>query len=265
MEKMKLLIDAKGGIAGDMFSAALISAGANQLLIKNAMLSAANKIGSADITFNSTIDKSLQLKIKLKSKYHHLSGTKAKFFLIELFKEFKVTKEYRNFGFKILETLLHAEKKAHALFNIVMPGDSAHSHHHHHSEDETLLHEAQDIVIDIVGATIGMQSLNIELEAKLISPVSVGRGFINFSHGEFPVPAPATKIILEEKSICWQKGPIDKELCTPTGASILAALKSKFNPVFNNKDVEILKTGQSRGSNILPIEPLKIYILKNKK
>jgi len=48
------------------------------------------------------------------------------------------------------------------------------------------------------------------------------------SHGRLPVPAPATRAILEEHHISYQSGPVEAELLTPTGAAILAALSPTF-------------------------------------
>jgi len=54
-------------------------------------------------------------------------------------------------------------------------------------------------------------------------------------------------------------GPIEKELCTPTGAAILAALNAKLDKKNGNL---IQKEGLSRGSKDFPIPPLKIHLVK---
>jgi uncharacterized protein (DUF111 family) len=123
------------------------------------------------------------------------------------------------------------------------------------------LHEAQDIVIDIIGAVMGMQDLNIEPEAQLITPVSVGGGSVACSHGILPVPAPATKVILEQYGIEWRPGPLDVELSTPTGVSILAALGAK-EATSSLEGREIVVAGRSRGTKDLDIPPLKVYIVE---
>jgi len=270
MNKMKLLIDPQGGIAGDMFSAALISAGADQKMMKNAMLIAAKKLGNAKIAVQQTTDNATQLKIKLDSNKHHLCENDARNYLEELFAELNIAEKYQHFGKQILDILLKAEKKAHADFGISIPHNHIHikknplkKNNQPHSpkyEDMTFLHEAQDIIIDIIGAVIGVEDLDIEPEATLLSPISVGGGTVTFSHGNLPVPAPATQIIMNQFKLKWKMGPIQSELCTPTGASILAALNSKYNPIFNFADIKIVSSGQSRGSKIFNIPALKIYI-----
>lgn len=268
---MKLLIDPRGGIAGDMFSAALISAGADGKMMKNAMLKAAKKLGNAKITIHQSIDQATQLKINLDSKKHHLSEHEAQNFLEDLFAELKIPQKYQNFGRQILKTLMRAEKKAHSDYGISISNNhidmvhppKTHRRHSPKSKNITFLHEAQDIIIDIIGAVIGIGYLNINPDAILLSPISVGGGTVTFSHGIFPVPAPATQIIMNQFKLKWKIGPVQSELCTPTGASILAALHSKYNPSFNFANIKIVSTGLSRGSKMFNIPPLKIYIYQS--
>jgi uncharacterized protein (DUF111 family) len=262
---MNLCINPSGGMAGDMFCAALISAGADVEKMIQAMTAAGNKLGSAHIEHHITEDGSSQLAITLESAHKHLPGKKGKQILTELFDAFDIKKKYRVFGFKVLDILIKAEKRAHKEFNIIMNGDHHghshshdhdHSHGHSHDADDALLHEAQDIVIDIMGAVTGLQLLDIEPKAGLTGPICVGGGQVTFSHGTLDVPAPATFIILEKYRLPWQKGPIEKELFTPTGATILAALDAKLS----DKPQSPIATGKSRGTKILPIPPLEIYV-----
>jgi hypothetical protein len=95
----------------------------------------------------------------------------------------------------------------------------------HGTEGEDLsFHEigAKDALADIAGSSAALDSLDIE---KVISlPVSVGGGTVHSAHGLLPVPAPATLEILTRSNLLWQGGPVDQELLTPTGASILATI-----------------------------------------
>lgn len=270
---MKLLINPEGGLAGDMFAAALVSAGADFKIMQQAMLTAGEKLGSAQIDIKQTADGSSQLSIALNPGKHHLGGNEAGTILEELFSQFNIREKYRDLGLNILEILIKAEKRAHAEYNIVIDGENSHPHshhhdrqhpHHHHSpgDEETFLHEAQDIVIDIIGAVVGLQQLNIEPKAELLCPVSVGGGHVHFSHGTHSIPAPATTIMLKEYHIEWKKGPIDVELFTPTGAAILSALGSSLNRSIDIAALDVVSTGKARGTKILAIPPLKLYIYK---
>jgi uncharacterized protein (DUF111 family) len=258
---MKLLIHPGGGMAGDMFSAGLVSAGVDFKLIRNVMVAAGQKLGSAQIDIKHTPDGASQLSIKLAPDRDHLGGNEAKEIISELFKRFDIHEKYRNFGKKILEILIKAESRAHAEFNIVVEGNHSHPHSHQHGHgEETLLHEAQDIVIDIMGAVAGMQQLDIEPDAELLAPVSVGGGYVVFSHGRLTVPAPATSTILREYGIEWKRGPVEVELFTPTGAAILAALRSRLNSSLDIETLDVKAIGTARGTKILDIPPLKFLL-----
>lgn len=274
---MKLLINPEGGLAGDMFSAALVSAGADFKVMQKAMLTAGEKLGSAQIEIKQTADGSSQLSIALNPGKHHLGGNEARAILEELFSQFNIREKYRILGMNILEILIKAEKRAHAEYNIVIEGEHSHPHSHHHThhhdgqhthhhhppgDEETFLHEAQDIVIDIIGAVTGLQQLDIEPGVELMCPVSVGGGHVHFSHGTHSIPAPATTIMLKEYHIEWKKGPVDVELFTPTGAAILAALGSPLNTSIDIDTLDVVAVGKARGTKILEIPPLKLYIYK---
>lgn len=274
---MRLMIDPLGGMAGDMFSAALISAGADFTVMRRAMLAAAEKLGSASITREETADGACRLDIALHSRAKHLAGAQARKILADVCGECGVGDVYRDFAFTVLDILLKAEIKAHRDFNIVISASHEHDHHahdhghdhehdhHHHrpaeAEDGAFLHEAQDIVIDIMGAVMGLQLLGVEPRARLLAPVSVGGGTVEFSHGTLPVPAPATKIILEQYAIAWQAGPLPVELATPTGVSILAGLSATavFPGALAGK--KIVAGGLARGGKLLDIPPLKIVLV----
>ncbi|TDB38191.1 MAG: nickel pincer cofactor biosynthesis protein LarC [Actinobacteria bacterium] len=83
---------------------------------------------------------------------------------------------------------------------------------------------AADTIVDIVGVAAGIQALGIE--RLVASPVAVGSGTIECSHGVLPVPAPATAALLEGIVIC--DGGIAGELTTPTGAALLRAFVSEY-------------------------------------
>ncbi len=135
-----------------------------------------------------------------------------------------------------------------------------HNNHHNHDLEESFLHEAQDIVIDIMGAVTGLQELGVQPRAFLTCPVSVGGGHVHCSHGMLSIPAPATTVIIEEYNIPWKKGPIEKELFTPTGAAILAALDSHLIAPGEFDKLNVRASGKSRGTKTLDIPPLELVI-----
>ncbi|TPF16965.1 hypothetical protein CBE79_14720 [Priestia megaterium] len=83
---------------------------------------------------------------------------------------------------------------------------------------------AVDSIIDIVGASILINKL--EIQKIKSSPVCVGAGKVHIDHGIYPIPAPATLEIL--KGVPLQQSNIKSELTTPTGAAILSVLSEEF-------------------------------------
>lgn len=86
---------------------------------------------------------------------------------------------------------------------------------------------AIDAIVDIVGACIAVEALQID--RICCSPIPTGSGTVQCSHGEMPVPAPATAALLlgVPLAACDEPG----ELTTPTGAAILSTLAASFGPL----------------------------------
>jgi pyridinium-3,5-bisthiocarboxylic acid mononucleotide nickel chelatase len=123
--------------------------------------------------------------------------------------------------------------------------------------DHVHFHEvgAVDSIIDVVGAAICFNALNVE--GVHVSTVELGGGFVNCDHGKLPVPAPATAEII--KGIPVKKGGVDFEATTPTGAAILATLGTDFSQGFQ---VKIEKTAYGVGHKENPGVPnlLRVFL-----
>jgi uncharacterized protein (TIGR00299 family) protein len=114
---------------------------------------------------------------------------------------------------------LQPEVKRHAI-EIFSRLGAAEAAVHGVSVNEVHFHEvgALDAIADIVGVCAGFVSLGLaELHC---SPVAVGSGTIQTSHGEMSVPPPAVVNLL--RGVPTYAGPASTELCTPTGAALLA-------------------------------------------
>lgn len=98
----------------------------------------------------------------------------------------------------------------------------AEAHVHGTTPEKVHFHEvgANDAIIDIAGAMLGVEMLGIE--SFSMSPLVVGYGLVRCAHGTMPIPAPATAEIL--KGLPTMAGPIEGEQTTPTGAAILRVL-----------------------------------------
>jgi len=93
---------------------------------------------------------------------------------------------------------------------------------HESTVEDVHFHEvgALDSIVDIVGSCIGFRFFEIGRFAS--SPLELGGGTVTFSHGTWPVPAPATAELV--KGFPVRLGGAQAELTTPTGAAIVTTL-----------------------------------------
>lgn len=91
---------------------------------------------------------------------------------------------------------------------------------HGASIEEVQFHEvgALDSIVDVVLSCVGFEALN--LSRIYFSSLVEGQGTFRSSHGEYPLPGPATLEILQDIPI--RQADIPFELITPTGAAIVA-------------------------------------------
>jgi uncharacterized protein (TIGR00299 family) protein len=83
---------------------------------------------------------------------------------------------------------------------------------------------ATDTLVDVFGSLIGLRALGIE-EVRC-SPLNLGSGLVQCSHGWLPVPAPITAELL--RGVLAYTGEAKGELTTPTGAAIATGIAAGF-------------------------------------
>jgi uncharacterized protein (TIGR00299 family) protein len=86
---------------------------------------------------------------------------------------------------------------------------------------------AADSIIDICGSSFLFDRLSPE--AVFATPLALGFGSFTCSHGELPVPAPATARLVEGLPV--YAGIYEGELTTPTGAALARTFVSAFTPL----------------------------------
>lgn len=140
---------------------------------------------------------------------------------------------------KIFENLAKAEAKV-----------------HNTSPEKVHFHEvgAVDSIIDIVGVVIAIHSLKIE--KIYFSPIRTGTGFVKCSHGQFPIPAPATVELLKGHHVIGTD--IQCELTTPTGAAILTTLGVNVEMC---PEIMLLQIGYGAGSHEIPQIPNLLRVM----
>jgi uncharacterized protein (TIGR00299 family) protein len=126
----------------------------------------------------------------------------------------ELSDDARNFALRTVDTLFEAEMKVHGKVDV--------------SEVELGELGSTDTVADIVGAAAALDDLHVfPSMAVYCTPVAVGGGLFKFSHGVFQSPGPVTLEILRGSGFPMIGGPVEAELATPTGASILVNIVNK--------------------------------------
>lgn len=133
---------------------------------------------------------------------------------------------------------------------------------HGKSLDEVHFHEvgAIDSIVDIVGVAICIDKLNIK--NVISSALHVGTGTTWCQHGIIPIPAPATLEILKEGKVPFYSKGVDKEMVTPTGATIVATLSTQFG---NMPECNVTKIGYGCGKRDMKIANMVRMMIINEK
>lgn len=148
---------------------------------------------------------------------------------------------------EILHIIDHAEitdrakETACRIFRILAEAESA---AHGVPAEEVHFHEvgAVDSIVDIVAAAVCLDNLNITRAA--VPVLCEGSGFVRCQHGMIPVPVPAVANIARANGLKLKLTEIQGELVTPTGAAIVAAIKTEDTLP---ESFTIVKTGMGAG------------------
>jgi uncharacterized protein (DUF111 family) len=242
---MQLILDPVMGMAGDMFVAALINLGAPEKETVDVMNYAGNLLGIASVKALPIMWKEMEgtsLLCQYQLERKGVPANELSALLDKALDHFSLRGLYREFAELALHTLSQAEGRVHqALEN---SGKKNKKHAPQGKKEVVHLHEAQDILVDITGSAFALEALNLPLnDINCFSPVYFGGGTVTFSHGTFPVPAPATQELIESWEIPGSPGPVEKELLTPTGAALLAAIGPQYK-VRNDLNVAFARRGK---------------------
>src|SRR5207249_7141840 len=107
---------------------------------------------------------------------------------------------------------------------------------------------AVDTIVDIVGALVGMQGLNVSEIYSSAMPWS--RGTVKTEHGVLPVPPPAVAMLLRDVPVIGID--IDGETVTPTGATLARTLARQFGQM---PAMTVSRIGYGAGQRDWPDRP----------
>jgi hypothetical protein len=199
------------GISGDMLLSALLDLGANNAKVIEAIRSLESFMKGCrklEVNIKDVIRRGFHAKkIDVKSDgVAEMKGAQLIKTVRKCVGNLTLSEKAKQFAFNTVDTLVNVEAKVHGK-NI----------------EEIYLHETAlvDAPAEIIGAAVALEDLNF-FNMKVYSlPVAVGGGLFKFSHGIVSSPAPATIEILRSKKFPIIGGPVDSELATPTGVSLL--------------------------------------------
>ena len=197
-----LYLDTFSGISGDMFLGLLLDLGLPQLQLEQ-------ELSKLPISGYRIVNQREQrhgidgcrVQVHCEETHHHRSWNTIDTMLAKSELDSAVKATARKFFLRLGK----AEAKVHGI-----------------DIDLVHFHEvgAVDAIVDLVGAAIGLHLL--EIDQLRCSPLPLSRGMSHCAHGALPLPAPATLEILQDKPVYDSNS--DKELVTPTGATIVAEL-----------------------------------------
>jgi uncharacterized protein (TIGR00299 family) protein len=228
--------DCFSGISGDMTLGALIDAGCDAAHLRSEL--ARLHVPGWQMTSEKVWKNGMaatHVKVHAEDQQKHRSLTD----ILGILRDAQLAQSVRDWSMQIFRKLGAAEAQVHDV-----PVDKIHFHEV----------GAVDAIVDIVGACVGFAALGIQRFA--CSPLNVGGGTAKMAHGILPVPAPATAALLQGKPT-YSNG-VQRELVTPTGAAIVAALCDSFGP---QPPMTVTSIGYGAGAADLEGQPNVLRIM----
>lgn len=244
-----LYLECTSGISGDMTVAALLDLGADQQVLEAALkslpisgfetvISRVKKVGLDVCDFQVILDQDNhdhdmaylhgdhyhhhgdeqdQPHDNSESRHHQQHKQKKTYShdhrrlldIVAIINQAEITEQAKALAIQIFAILADAEAKAHGV-----------------DREQVHFHEvgAVDSIVDIVAVAVCLD--NLQIQEVIVPRLSEGRGFVRCQHGTIPIPVPAVTHIATSHQLNLQITSTAGELITPTGAAIVAAIKT---------------------------------------
>ncbi len=213
-------IDASAGAAGDMLLAALIDAGADEAAVSSAIARLAAATGEQLALQVTSVRRhglrATRVVVAAASSQKHRGLTE----VLALVSAAGLPVAADAFATRVFGRLADAEAQVHGI-----------------RAERVAFHEvgALDSLADVIGCAVALDSLGLLAAdaAVTVSSVGLGSGSVATAHGPLPVPVPAVVRLLSDAGAPVSAGPApsEGELCTPTGAALLAELAAEWGPM----------------------------------
>jgi pyridinium-3,5-bisthiocarboxylic acid mononucleotide nickel chelatase len=229
-------LDASSGLSGDMTLGALLDLGVDPALFKEKMAGLRLPVEIAVRRVRRGGFAALKVDVGIHGHGH----VERNFADVErIILKSRLAPAVKDRALAIFKRLFEAEAKVHG-----------------RKFGEAHLHEAgaDDALVDIVGTAFLLEQLGVgEVHC---SPLNVGSGWVDTSHGRLAVPPPAVAELLKKAPVyaAW----VESELVTPTGAAIAATLAKTFAKL---PELVYEKIGRGAGTREFPGIPniLRVY------
>lgn len=238
-----LHLDCFAGVAGDMFLGAMLDLGVPEQLIRDGLAKLA--LGDYELRVgrtarNGIVGCDIQVHVEAGGEpgHHHRTWRSIR----EMIEASGLAGPVKQRAVELFSWIARAEARLHGT-----------------EVDQVAFHEvgAVDSIVDVVGAALALDYLS---PARVTSrPVPLGHGFTRCAHGVLPVPSPAAVEILARAGAVVEDGGAAVELCTPTGAAIVAGLQVEaFGPI---PPARVLAAGYGVGDTLLEDRPNLLRLL----
>lgn len=215
--KQLMVVDASiAGVSGDMFVGALLDAGASSTRVIEAMRMPKDFLKGCknlEIEVGDTTRRGLhatRVEVRVEDDVTARTGTELIEAAENTLNNLKLSEKARGFTMNSITTLVEAEARIHR-------GGAKGAHRYKTASVDTLA--------DIIGAAVALEDLNLFTSTRVYAtPIAIGGGLLQFAHEAVSSPAPVIIEILRSKGFPMVGGPVEGELATPAGVSILTNL-----------------------------------------